>query len=153
MMPPRMTMMTRHAMTMDTVSTVVAAAAIHGTLDVTRLGRHVVAPIDTKDAFDAADDATDRTADNGADRAGDPATFRDAVGDTARNALSLRGDRSRQCGEQCARKQNPQLHWKTLPWLGRAGTYRVKSGHKTAAGWRRHYRYKMCVAYATPLRW
>jgi hypothetical protein len=118
MVPPHMTMMTRHAMTMDAMGTVVATAAIDGTLDVTRLGRNVIAAIDAKDALDAADDAADRAADNSADRAGNPATFRDAMGDTARNALSLRGDRSRQCGEQCARKQNPQLHWKTLPWLG-----------------------------------
>lgn len=117
MMPPHMTMMTRRAMTMDAVTAVVTAAAIDGTLDVRRLSRDVVAAIDAKDALDAADDATDRATDNRADRPGNTATFRDAVSDTARNALSLRGDRSRQRGEQCARKQNPQLHWKTLPWL------------------------------------
>lgn len=150
MMSPHMTMVTRRAMTVNAMSAIMTAAAIDRTLDVTRFGGNVIAAIDAKDTFDAADDATDRATNNGADGTRDPATFRDAMGDTARNALSLRSDGSRQRGEQCARKQNPQLHWKTLPWLGGAGTCRLKSGHKTAVQWRRHYRHKTCGAYATP---
>jgi hypothetical protein len=73
--------------------------------------------VHTKHALDAADDATDCATDNRADRARHAAAFIESVSDTTRHALGLRRDRSRQRREQCARKQNPQLHCYALLWL------------------------------------
>lgn len=73
--------------------------------------------VDAENALDAANHATDRAADNGADGTGDAAAFIESMGDATRHTLGLRRDRSRQRCEQCARKQNPQLHCYALLWL------------------------------------
>jgi hypothetical protein len=75
--------------------------------------------VHTEHAFDSADNATDRAADNRADRPCHAAAFIEPVGDTTRHTLRLRGNRRRQRCEQCAREQNPQLHCTTLYELGR----------------------------------
>jgi hypothetical protein len=71
----------------------------------------------TEHALDAADDATDRAANNRADRTRHAGAFIESMGDATRHTLGLRCDRSRQRREQCARKQNPQLHCYALLWL------------------------------------
>jgi hypothetical protein len=53
--------------------------------------------IDAEHAFDAADDATDRTSDDEADGTGDFAAPICPVRDTARDALGLRNRRNSDC--------------------------------------------------------
>ena len=93
MMPVR-TMPMRTRMHID-----LTAAAI-----VLPIRRVVSLLVHTEHALDAADDTTDRAADNCADRTRDAATFIESMGDATRHTLGLRRDRSRQRREQCARK-------------------------------------------------
>ena len=59
---------------------------------------HVIAMIDAEDAFHAADDAANRRADDGADRASDKVTLIEAMSGASGNALSLYGYRhSKRC--------------------------------------------------------
>lgn len=73
--------------------------------------------VDTEDALDAANHATDSAADNRADGACNAGAFIESMGNATRHTLGLRRDRSRQRREQCARKQNPQLHCYALLYL------------------------------------
>ena len=68
-----------------------------------------VVVIDAKDALDPADDATDRTADHGADRAGAAVAFIKAVGGTTGNTLRV----CRRGGEDCKNRtdeRNAKFH-------------------------------------------
>jgi len=56
------------------------------------------------------DDAADRAADDGTDRAGTPVTFIDAVRNTARHALSVRRERTCECRNKHACNQNLSFH-------------------------------------------
>jgi hypothetical protein len=90
------------------------AAATAVILSIRRVIRLLV---DTEDALDATDNAADRTADNRTDGTCNAGAFIESMGNATRHALRLRRDRSRQRCEQCARKQNPQLHCYALLYL------------------------------------
>jgi hypothetical protein len=66
--------------------------------------------IDSKHAFDAANDAADRAAHHRTDWASPSAAFMDPVRDAARHALGACSDRYRTCCQDDARYQNICLH-------------------------------------------
>ena len=65
---------------------------------------------DAEHAFDAADHAADRGADDRADRSGDPVAFMEPVRGAARDTLGLRGQRSRDQREDYAREYCSSFH-------------------------------------------
>ena len=107
-------MMPARAMTMHARVHIDLAAAV-----ILAIRRVIGLLVHTEHALDAADDATDRAADDRADRTRNAAAFIESMGNATRHALGLRRDRSRQRREQCARKHKSKIHCTTLHELGR----------------------------------
>jgi hypothetical protein len=96
----------------------------------------IIARPNSEHAFNATDDATDRPADNRADRSGFLTSHISAVRDAVGNALRLRGERRcKRCGDS-GRKQDLELHAKTLSSL-RCCHMSMNEGVSTALAWRR----------------
>jgi hypothetical protein len=77
---------------------------------------HVIATIDAKHAFDAADDATDGCADHCADRTSDAIALIEAMRGAAGNALRLCGERHRKRCESHAASNNQSRFHEVIPF-------------------------------------
>jgi hypothetical protein len=72
--------------------------------------RHVVALIGAEHAFDAADHATDRGANDRADRTGDAIAFIEPMRGAAGDTLRVRGQRHGERRDKRARNQQVLFH-------------------------------------------
>jgi hypothetical protein len=91
-----------------------ASVPIHpvpGSLD----SRLIIGAIHAQHALNAANDPTDRSADNGADRTSTTISFIRAVGKAAWYALRLCCHRQCDKCNECGRNQNLELHEVVLP--------------------------------------
>ena len=77
----------------------------------------VVSLIDAEHSFHATNDAANRCADDGTDRAGDAAAFIIAMNGASGNALSLCGNRHGERCETCAANQQFHFHYVTSFWI------------------------------------
>jgi hypothetical protein len=84
-----------------------------------RLGGSHICMIDPENTFDTSDHAADSTADDGADRAGDPVSLVGAMHNTSRHALSIRRDCHHH--EHCRRERYTELHYSTPATSWRSG--------------------------------